>query len=149
MILKFIKRIYIGLLFIALIVLGYYGFVFYQQLPKPTYELRSDPVLLTPHVRVGEAIRWQVDICKFHDKEFYVERVLKNLTTKREFPPLEQVPSSNKPLAKGECRVAEASQLVPDNQPLGEYQLITRVFVKQNRYSVDKFEYVISGITIN
>lgn len=119
----------------------------YLSLPKATYKLNKLPVLLTKEVERGDQVRWISDVCKLHNKDYRTERVLRNLDSRREFP-LEISISKLPPLKKGECRASEASQLIPANQPPGKYELITRVFVKSNKYSINKFEYTVGEFTI-
>ena len=142
---KIIKLV-IGLLVVLCLTLLYF---IYLQLPRATYKLQNEPKLLTPEVKAGDELVWLNDICKLHDKDFYSERVLKRLDNKREFPSLDTpILNAQTPLQKGECRMSEVRQVIPENQPVGEYELITRIFVKQNSRSTDKFEYTIGPFTI-
>lgn len=143
---KTIKSI-IGILASLCMILVYF---IYLQIPSQTYKLQDVPKLLTKNVKGGEEIKWQSNVCKLHDKDYRTERVLQNLDTKREFPlNVTTSKSTAPPLKKGECRVSEVSQLVPLDQPPGNYELIIRIFVKSNKYHEDKFEYKLIGINVS
>lgn len=142
-------KILLKILFVFLMLsILYAGFIFYEQLPKPTYKLKSPPILLTSIVQAGYEVKWQNNICKLHDKEFYTQRVLKNLDTKRVYPIDVATTISNPPLKKGECRVSNASQIIPINQTPGRYDLVTQIFVKVNNFNTDKFEYTVGEFEI-
>ena len=128
-------------------------FIVYEQLPKPTYRLEKPPVLLTSEVAPGSYLMWINDICKLHNSDFYVERILHDLNGKRDYT----IDITNKAdpnsatlasLRQNECRTSEIKQLIPIDQPPGEYTLITKVFVKANRFSIDKFEYSVGPFEI-
>lgn len=142
-------KIFIKILFVFLLLsIIYAGYILYEQLPKPTYKLKAEPILLTSMVRAGEEVKWQNSICKLHDKEFYTQRVLKNLDTKRVYPIDVATTISSNPLKKGECRVSNTSQIIPLNQTPGRYDLVTQIFVKVNNFNTDKFEYTVGEFEI-
>lgn len=145
-------KIYI---FISLAILGLITsrllYVIYLEAPRPTYRLQEPPKLLTYEVKAGEYVKWQSDICKLHDKEFRTERILKNLDTKREIEleaTINRPPGNLPPLKKGECRINDASQLIPEEILPGQYEIVTNVYVKSTNRSIDKFEYSVGPFTI-
>lgn len=143
-----LTKIIIVILVALCLILSYF---IYTQIPKSTYKLRHQPKLLTSEIVQGGELVWQNDICKLHDRDYRTERVLRNLDSKREFAidTTNNRSSSNATsLKKGECRISEISQSIPINQQPGEYQLIIRIFVKSNKYSIDKFEYTVGPFTI-
>lgn len=140
---KYLKILFV-LAFVFLI--GFPFFVLYQQLPHRVYKLNNPPRLITQSVPAGGLLQWQNDVCKLHNSPFYSQRTLVNLDTGREY--LFSDIGTKGTLNKGECRVSIISQLIPDNQPQGRYELKTQVFVKTNRWTTDKFEYSVGPFEV-
>lgn len=140
---KLLKGI-VGILIALCLVLLYF---IYLQFPQPTYKLNNPPKLLTAEVSAGEEVRWQNDVCKLHDHDFYSQRTFINLDTGRKYIVPEY--GTRGTLKKGECRVNEVTQKVPNDLSPGHYQLLVEVFVKTSRFSTDKFEYTVGIFIIN
>jgi hypothetical protein len=119
--------LYIAVLALAL-GFAWLAYIFNARQPKKTWTINSVTVLNTETTISGK-ISWEVNLCRYTDKEYVQVNYIKNEAT-GDAVLVNRIDDLK--IKKGECKVLTQESIIPFHTGTGESQLFTRLTTRDS-----------------